>query len=119
VSIIHVNPSIPANSTNPNILSGSAFEFPTRHSKIDFGIVAAAEGCTARIQFGNQIIAESMAVPVATAGSVAGSIRGPVIPDELQIRDVALGGSRLVVAVTNTTAAAIVVRALVATTPLH
>lgn len=119
MSIIHVNPSIPANQTVANILSGSAFEFPTRHSKIDFGIVAAAEGLVARVQFGNQIIAESMAVPVASAGAVAGSIRGPVIPDELQIRDVALGGSRLVVAVTNTTAAAIVCRALVATTPLH
>lgn len=119
MSIIHINPSIPANTTNPNILAGSAFEFPTRHSKIDLGLVGTAEGLTARIQFGSQIIAESMAVPVAQAGGAAGTFRGPVIPDELQVRDVAIGGSRLVVAVTNTTGAAIVCRCLLATTPLH
>jgi len=114
VSVIHTETSIAANATNPNLLTGSAFEFPQRHSKIDLGLVASATGCTARIQFGAQVIAESLAIPVWTSTS-----RGPIVPDDLQVRDVAIGGSRLVVAVTNTTGAAITVRALVATTPLH
>jgi hypothetical protein len=125
MAIINQKVSIAATSTNPNIFSGSAFEFPPRHSKIDFGIVAeptaggADPGLTCRIQFGSQIIAESMAIPVGSPSAGTAQVKAPVIPDELVVRDVAIGGSRLVCAVTNPSGAAVNVRFLVNITPLH
>lgn len=125
MAIIHQKVSIAANSTNPNIFAGSAFEFPPRHSKIDFGVVSEPgaagvdAGLTGRIQFGSQIIAESFAVPVGSPAAGTNQVKAPVIPDELVVRDVALGGSRLVVAITNPSGAAVNIRFLLNITPLH
>lgn len=125
MALISQKVSIAANSTNPNIFSGSAFEFPPRHSKCDFGIVSEPTagggdpGLTCRIQFGSQIIAEQYSIPVGSPAAGTAQVKNPVIPDELVVRDVAIGGSRLVCAVTNPSGAAVNIRYLMNITPLH
>lgn len=97
--------SIAATSVNPNIISGSAFEFARARQLMSCGIVAAATGMFCTIQAGADSIVEEFSLPVLTTY--------PVVPDQMYFTDVMEPGDRLVIRVRNPTAGAIITRAVV------
>ena len=102
--------SIAANSVNPNIISGSTFEFMRGNVYLSIGLTAEATGTFATILSGSDIVLERSPPNILT--------RYPIIPDEMYFNDVATLADRLVILVENTTGAAIVVRAVVQVTNL-
>lgn len=88
-----------AGGSNNNVLSGSAFEFVKRPSRVRFYIVGDAAGeQRVTVQAGAEVLLEES--PVSRAARV------PLVPDDLTIEDVAMPGDRLKVAVRNTGAGA-------------
>lgn len=108
--VIQKEISIAANSSNENILSGSAFEFLRGNAVVSIGLTGAATGLVANIQSGADIILEESPLDIQT--------RFPKIPDEMYYNDVGVLGDRLVIRVRNTTGGALTVRAIVQITPL-
>lgn len=108
--------SVPAGGVIANAFAGSAFEFLGRPSRVIIAQTVIAAGLnevTATIQFGPEIQLEEGAVHVeALAG------RGPLLPDDIVVDDVAAPGDRLVDRLTNTGAAARDVRTKVRIIPL-
>lgn len=96
--------TVVANTTNENIIAGSAFEFARGRGVLSMGLTQAATGCIANLQAGADIIAEAFALPIAT--------RYPIIPDEMYFTDVVEQGDRIVQRVQNTTGGDLVVRSV-------
>jgi hypothetical protein len=92
-------------TTNPNLLTGSVFEFARGNVLMMLGVTAAATGSFVTINSGADVVLEESAPVVAT--------RFPIIPDEMYYADVAAGGDRIIIAVRNPTGGDIVHRALV------
>jgi len=105
MSVIQRETSIGANATDPNILSGSAFEILRQNSVVSMGVVGNVTGLVATIQAGSDVILEESPLTVKTIM--------PVIPDDFAYQDVAAQLDRLVIRVRNTTGGAITVRAIV------
>lgn len=103
--MIMVEASIAATSVNPNLYSGSAFEFARQRGIVSIGIAQAATGMFATLQAGADIIAEEFSPPILTIY--------PKIPDEMYFTDVVEAGDRIVARVRNPTAGAIVARSVV------
>lgn len=100
-----------------NAFAGSAFEFVGRPSRVAIAMtcsVAAVDACTTTIQFGPEVQLEEGNIPVEGVVS-----RGPVLPDDILVDDVAAAGDRLVVRITNTLAGANVVRTKARILPLQ
>lgn len=97
--------SIAANTTNDNLIAGSAFEFARGRGVVSIGLAGSATGLVANIQAGADIIAESFALPILT--------RYPIVPDEFYFTDVVEMGDRIVLRVQNTTAGALTARTVV------
>ena len=95
--------SIPANSVDENILSGSAFEFARANTFVSMGIVQAATGCFVTIQAGGNVVAEEFEPPIEATAF-------PQTNEDMYFNDFAVTGDRLVVRVRNSTGGAIVVR---------
>jgi len=95
--------SIAANTTNANIIQGSAYEFSRGPGVMSLGMTQSATGLVANIQAGNEIVAEAFNLPIAT--------RYPIIPDEMYFAASLSPGDRIVERVQNTTAGALTVRA--------
>jgi len=104
--VIQKQISIGANAVNDNILSGSSFEFLRTNSVVSIGMTADATGLVANIQSGADIVLEESPLTVKVNAM-------PVIPDDFFYNDVGVAGDRLVIRVRNTTAGAIIVRAVV------
>lgn len=102
---ILVEQSIAANTTVPNLLTGSSFEFARGAGLMSAGVGAAATGVVVNIQAGNEVVAEAFMSPILT--------RYPILPDEMYFASSLNGGDRLVFRAQNTTAGAIVTRAVV------
>lgn len=102
--------SVAAGATNPNLLTGSTFEFMRGNVFISIGVTAAATGTFVTIVSGADIVLEESAPPVLT--------RYPVIPDEMYFNDVATLADRLVISARNPTGGAVIHRALVQLTNL-
>jgi len=96
--------SLAANTTNQNIIAGSAYEFSRGAGVMSLGVGAAATGVTTNIQAGAEIVAEAFTSPILT--------RYPIIPDEMYFAAALSPGDRIVERMQNTTGAAIVVRAV-------
>lgn len=96
--------SLAANTVNPNIIQGSAYEFSRGAGVMSLGVAAAATGVVANLQAGNEIVAEAFTCPILT--------RYPIIPDEMYFASALSPGDRIVERFQNTTAGAIVVRAV-------
>lgn len=107
--VIQKEVSVPANGALENLVSGSAFEFLRSNAVVSMGLTADATGLVANIQSGADIVLEES--PVQIKANLF-----PTIPDEMYYNDVGVLGDRLVVRVRNTTAGAIIVRALVQVT---
>ncbi len=102
--------SVAAGATDPNLLTGSTFEFMRNNVFLSIGVSAAATGTFITIISGSDVVLEESPPPVLT--------RYPVIPDEMYFNDVATLADRLVISARNPTAAAIVHRPLVQVTNL-
>lgn len=96
--------SIAANTTNQNIIAGSAYEFARGAGVVSIGIAQSATGCVGNIQAGAEIVAEAFPLPILT--------RYPIIPDEMYFAAGLAQGDRLVERVQNTTAGALTVRSV-------
>lgn len=107
---IQTEVSIPANSVNANVLSGSAFEFARSRQVVSIGVTAAATGLFVFISSGADLILEESAVYIKT--------QFPIIPDEMFYNDVQEAGDRLVIRIRNSTAGAIIARAIVLASPV-
>lgn len=92
-------------TTDPNILSGSVFEFARGNILLVMGVTQAATGMFVTINAGADIVAEEFEPHILT--------RYPVIPDEMAFAAVAQTGDRIVVSVRNPTGGGIIARALV------
>lgn len=102
--VIQREVSVPATSTLDNVFNGSAYEFARGPQIISLGVTQAATGCFATFSSGADVVVEEFAPVIAT--------RYPVIPDEFFASDVATFGDRYVLRVRNSTAGAIIVRAI-------
>lgn len=100
---IMVTAPLAAGASNPNIFTGSAFEFARRRGIVSLGVTAALAGVLGGFNAGADVIAEEFEFPILD--------RYPIIPDEMYFSDVVEAGDRLKVYVRNPTAGAIAVRA--------
>lgn len=107
---IQVETSIAANSVNPNLLAGSTFEFARTRQVVSIGVTAAATGITISIYSGGDVVLEESACYIKT--------QFPIIPDEMFYNDVQEMGDRLTIRARNTTAGALVTRAIVLSSAL-
>lgn len=96
--------TIAANSTNPNVFSGSAFEFARTRQVVSIGITAAATGTLSTITSGSDVILEESATFIKT--------QFPIVPDEMFYNDIMEVGDRLRVSIRNGTGAGIVARSI-------
>lgn len=96
--------SVGAGVTNPNLFSGSAFEYPEANALVSLGVTAAATGSFVTVQAGGEVVLEESA-PVVRAAM-------PIIPDDFALNFAVAQGRRLIVAVRNPTAGAIIHRAI-------
>lgn len=96
--------------TNPNLVSGSAFEFARARQLMSCGVVQSATGGFATITSGADIIAEEFSVPILTTY--------PIIPDNMYFTDVMEMGDRLVIRYRNPTGGTLTARTLVQTSAL-
>lgn len=102
MSVILNTTSIAAGATNPNVISGSAFEFARQRQIVSIGTAQSATGMFVTLQSGSDIIAEEFEPPILT--------RYPIIPDEMYFSDVMEVGDRLVIRARNPTAGALTLR---------
>lgn len=102
--------SVGAGVTDPNLLTGSTFEFMRGNVYISLGVTAAATGSFVQVLSGSDIIVENSPPPVLT--------RYPIIPDEMYFNDIATLADRLVISVQNPTGGAIIHRCIVQVTNL-
>jgi hypothetical protein len=104
-AVIQRETSIAANTTNDNVISGSAFEYARVPSVASIACVGAATGLFATIQAGPTIVLEESPVLIRTTM--------PVIPDDFYYTAALAPGDRIVVRVRNSTGAAVVARTVV------
>lgn len=97
--------SVPATTTDPNLFDGSTFEYARQRSVLSFGSTQAATGNFHTLNVGSDVVVEEFVPPILT--------RYPIIPDEFYAQDVAEQGDRLSLAARNSTAGALVNRAIV------
>lgn len=107
---IQAEVSIAANTTNPNIFNGSAFEYSRGRQLLSLGVTAAATGTQVTIQSGADVILEESATYIKT--------QFPIVPDEMFYNDIMEMFDRLRVQIRNTTGGAIVCRGIALLTPL-
>jgi hypothetical protein len=107
---IQVETTVAANSSNPNLFTGSAFEYSRGRQLVSLGVTAAATGTFTTIQSGADIVLEESPTYIAT--------QYPIVPDQMFYNDIMEPMDRLRVNVRNGTGAGIVVRALALLTPL-
>lgn len=100
--------TVAATSVNPNVLSGSAFEYARTRAILSMGLTQAATGNFALFNVGADVVAEEFEPPIATVY--------PIIPDDFYFQDVAEQGDRIVVAVRNSTAGGVINRCIVIVT---
>jgi hypothetical protein len=110
MSVMQFETSVAANSSNSNLVAGSAFEFARQRQVVSLAITAAATGSFVTIQSGSDVILEESPPFVLTTF--------PIVPDHFFYNDVMEAGDRLKVAVRNGTGAAIVHRLIVQVNPL-
>lgn len=107
---IQTERTVAANTTDPNICSGSAFEYSRGRQLLSLGVTAAVTGTQCTITSGADVILEESPTFIKT--------QYPVVPDEMFYNDVMEMFDRLRIQIRNTTGAGIIVRALALLTPV-
>lgn len=95
-------------TSNPNVLTGSAFEYVRQNAVLSMGVAQSATGMFTTINVGSDVVCEEFSPPILT--------RYPIIPDEMYFQDVAAGGDRIVIAFRNPTGGTLIARAVVIVT---
>lgn len=83
-------------TNNPNLVSGSAFEYPQEPMQVSMGVIASATGAFITVYAGSRLIMEE-SPPFVSASTY------PVIPDQMNLNFPMVPGERLVVAARNPT----------------
>lgn len=96
--------TVAATSTNPNLFTGSTFEYARVRQVVSLGITAAATGMFITFNVGADVVAEEFEPPIDTVY--------PVIPDRFYLQDVAEQGDRYALSARNSTGAGIINRAI-------
>lgn len=109
--IVRKEESIAANGTLDNLFSGSIYEFLPWVASINMGLVGSATGLVATVTTGSDVVMEEAPINISATAF-------PVIPDDMDIQDVARAGERVVVKVRNTTGGALTVRMVAQIQPL-
>lgn len=107
---IQAEVSVAANTTNPNIFNGSAFEYSRGRQLVSLGVTAAATGTLCTITSGADIILEESPTYIKT--------QFPIVPDEMFYNDIMEPMDRLRVQIRNGTGAPLVARSIALLTPL-
>lgn len=107
---IQAEVSVAANTTNPNIFNGSAFEYSRGRQLLSLGVTAAATGTLCTITSGADIILEESPTYIKT--------QYPIVPDEMFYNDIMEQMDRLRVQIRNSTGGALVARSIALLTPL-
>ncbi len=97
--------SVALNAKVDNVLAGKVYEFLPYDAEVRIAVVASAVGMRATVISGADVLLDDQEVSAAN--------RFPVDPDDYTLTDVAGAGERLVVALRNTTGAAITVNTAV------
>jgi hypothetical protein len=92
-------------TSNPNVLSGSTFEYARTRAILSMGLTQSATGMFALFNVGSDIVAEEFEPPIATVY--------PIIPDDFYFQDIAEAGDRIVVALRNPTGGTLTGRTIV------
>lgn len=108
--MIRKTASVAANATVDNIISGSIYEFMPWNAILNIGTQGSATGLVVTINSGSDTILEESPVPTQN--------RFPIIPDDMDVQDVAAAGERLVIKIRNTTGGALTYFSLVQLTPV-
>ena len=103
--MIMIETSIAAGAVNPNLYTGSAFEFARARGVMSQGVVQSATGMFCTLQSGGRTVAEEFMLPIKTTY--------PIIPDDMYFTDVVDVGDRIVARVRNPTGGALTARAVV------
>jgi hypothetical protein len=96
MAVIARSTALTTATSNPNLVSGSAFEYPQQPSQVSLGLIASATGAFATVYAGSRLIMEESPPYVAATTF-------PVVPDQMYLNFLILPGERLVVAVRNPT----------------
>ena len=91
-------------TTNPNIFTGSAFEYARVRQVVSLGVVQSATGMFATFNVGADVVAEEFEPPILTTY--------PVIPDMFYLQDVAEQGDRYVLSMRNPTGGTLIAKAI-------
>lgn len=106
---MQVETSVGAGVANPNLFTGSAFEYSRGRQAMSLGVTAAATGSFITIQSGADIVLEESPPMVLTTM--------PIVPDHMYYNDIMEPMDRLRLAVRNPTGGAVVHRAIALLTP--
>jgi hypothetical protein len=107
--------SVPANGIVDNLLQGSIYEYLPWNAAISAGVIsegAAQTDILLTVNSGSDTVMEEAPTRFAAAGTF------PIIPDDMDIQDVAAGGERLILKARNTTGGALNVNLLVQLNPV-
>jgi len=107
---IQVETTVGNASSNPNLFTGSAFEYARGRTALSLGVVAAVTGSFITIQSGGDIILEESPPYVSAVF--------PIVPDQMFYNDIMEPMDRLRVSARNPTAGNIIHRAIALLTPL-
>lgn len=112
MGVIVRSADVAAGTTNPNIWSGSVFEYARTSGLLSIGLVSPetaaagpAAGLLATINVGADVVAEEYPLPTLDPAIVGRN--GPVIPDDFWFQDAAAQGDRIVTAIRNPTGGAL------------
>ena len=97
--LIQSSVSVPASSSNENLLTGSQFEYLPFNAGIEIGVNGDANGADMCVDVysGQDVLLEN--------GTLNAQNRIPVYPDDFALTDAAMAGERLKIRVRNTSAA--------------
>lgn len=104
-SVIQREKSIAANTTDENIIAGSAYEYARTPSFASVAIVGSATGLFATIQAGPVVVLEESPIAIRTTM--------PVIPDDFYYTMALAPQDRIVIRVRNSTGGALTARVVV------
>jgi len=107
---IQVEVSVANATSNPNLFTGSAFEYARGRTALSLGVTAAATGSFVTIQSGSDVVREESPPYVSTLFSI--------VPDQMFYNDIMEPMDRLRLQVRNPTGGAIIHRAIALLTPL-
>lgn len=90
--------AIVLNAFNPNIWTGTQYEFAPYDCLLELGVMGSATGLQVTFATGADVLAIDQAVTVVRAAN-----QYPIYPDDFTINDVVGEGERIVQAIRNTT----------------